>query len=130
MQADGARPLKMRPSVLVSALHRHANPTELQATFNRAGSRLETLMLRLRRDALCAAGAMIVLIGGVHSLGAQSGVSADVSAPLASGQSADAPLAAAQPAGIAPADLGFRFHGYLRSGFGPAFENIQLQANI
>ena len=71
-------------------------------------------MLRLWRDALSAAGVMIVLMGGAQSVSAQS----DVSTPPAPIADVAAPLESAQQAGIAPADLGFRFHGYLRSGFG------------
>jgi maltoporin len=71
-------------------------------------------MLPRWRDALCAVGMTIVLIGGGQPVSAQSAVSTPP-APIADVAAA---LASAQPAGIAPADLGFRFHGYVRSGFG------------
>ena len=71
-------------------------------------------MLRRWRDGPRAACVMFFLTGGVQSVNAQSSVSA-TPAPIAD---AAVSLPSAQPAGIAPADLGFRFHGYVRSGFG------------
>ena len=69
---------------------------------------------RCWRCGLAVVWAMLFLAVGSHPLAAQA------SPPVAVGTAPDSPTAAAaEPSPLfAPADLGFRFHGYLRSGFG------------
>ena len=71
-------------------------------------------MLGHRRHSLCLAAATLVLAGSPRAANAQAKASEPAAPPLAPGASA----ISAQPSAIPPGDLGFRFHGYVRSGFG------------
>src|SRR4051794_14962893 len=68
------------------------------------------------RRCIAAAGTALVMATSVPSLAAQGATAANAASPP------DQPPSAAQPSSsaavFAPADLGFRFHGYVRSGFG------------
>jgi maltoporin len=75
----------------------------------------DAMLRRLRQGCLRVASAMLLVTGSVHSVVAQTEAPATALAPFdASAEQPQPP----PPAGPGPGDLGFRFHGYLRSGFG------------